>query len=494
LPDQQRPQIALDISPISDGLFFYLKFDIIKSLTHRFKSQNMKKMTIFVILFFILNLIPDLSIQAAEFEPNYIISDEDYSNYRSLSQSEIQQFLEDKNSYLANFISSDINGQMKTAAEIIYQAAQNYQINPQLILVMLQKEQSLVEDDSPEQKQLDWAMGYGVCDDCSMNDPALMIFKGFGAQVDKATARFRWYNDNPTVFKQAGKEYQIDGVSVRLVNQATANLFSYTPHIHGNYNFWKIWQRWFKQFYPDSSLVKTADSPTVYLLEYGLKRPIQSWSAFVSRYSARDIIVISKEELNKYENGSPIKFANYSILQKDDGTTYLLVNDKLRQLDGQETLRLIGYNPEELISVTAKDIENYEIGEILTIQSAYPLGTLLQDKKTGGIYFVQSGIKYPVIDRDILKINFPNYAITAISPDQLAAYEIGDQIKIKNGILIKSADSPVVYITANGERQPIKNEYSFKTLGYRWDNIFTVSQKALATLSVGETIDLKFKN
>ncbi|MEN9378840.1 MAG: hypothetical protein RJB15_518, partial [Pseudomonadota bacterium] len=56
----------------------------------------------------------------------------------------------------------------------------------------LQKEQSLVTDDTPTQKQLDWAAGYGVCDACSMNDPSLQRFRGFAIQTRRAAGIMRY--------------------------------------------------------------------------------------------------------------------------------------------------------------------------------------------------------------------------------------------------------------------------------------------------------------
>ncbi|PIP75235.1 hypothetical protein COW86_04895, partial [Candidatus Kuenenbacteria bacterium CG22_combo_CG10-13_8_21_14_all_39_9] len=98
----------------------------------------------------------------------------------------------------------DVDGVIKSSAAIIEATAKRQGVNPKVILVMLQKEQSLVEDPNPTPKQIDWAMGYAVCDSCSMNDPLLLIYKGFATQVDKSMARLRWYSENPTAYKTVG--------------------------------------------------------------------------------------------------------------------------------------------------------------------------------------------------------------------------------------------------------------------------------------------------
>ncbi|MEK9131225.1 MAG: hypothetical protein AAB429_03890, partial [Patescibacteria group bacterium] len=95
------------------------------------------------------------------FDPNYIISDEEMTDYASLDVDGIQRYLD--RGYLGDYTTEDLDGETRSAAEIIWNAAQNYQLSPKFILGMLQREQSLVDDDDPSQTQLDWAMGYAVC-------------------------------------------------------------------------------------------------------------------------------------------------------------------------------------------------------------------------------------------------------------------------------------------------------------------------------------------
>ncbi len=187
-----------------------------------------------------------------EYDPDFakgrIISDFQMFDYNSMNVSQIQNFLVSKNSYLATYVSPDYQGAMKTASEIIYEAAQRYQVNPKYILVTLQKEQGLIQMQSPTQKRLDWAAGYAVCDSCSMDDPKIQKYKGFGKQMDNTAGAMRFYFDKNSIYdfiKKAGRSYTIDGGQIIFETQATANLYTYTPHVHGNYTFWLIWQRYF---------------------------------------------------------------------------------------------------------------------------------------------------------------------------------------------------------------------------------------------------------
>jgi len=218
-----------------------------------------KKLLVVLILFGLLfTNIPAL----ADFDPNYIISDEDLVSCNSMTLSQIQQFLESKRSGLAWYSAIDTDGINRPASEIIWRAAQTNRINPKVILVTLQKEQSLIQTARPSQYQLDWATGYGVCDSCNVLDPTLQKYKGFAKQVDGTAGWKRWYLDNATILswlKQPGQAYAIDTYTVIPANLATASFYTYTPHYHGNYNFWKIWGEWFGTIYPDGTVIKEID-------------------------------------------------------------------------------------------------------------------------------------------------------------------------------------------------------------------------------------------
>lgn len=432
---------------------------------------------------------------AAIFDNGYILSDANEANSGAMTLSEIQAFLDTKAGTLKNYVTLDKNGKMSSAAQIIWQAAQEYKINPQFLLILMQREQSLVEASNPTQKQYDWAMGYGICDSCDPDDSELLLFKGFGTQVDKAAWRFRWYYDNADNgwLKKAGSTYLIDGHNIYMANQATANLYSYTPHIKGNYNFWKIWNSWFVQKYPDGSLLQQENEPGVWLIENGMRRPFLSKSALLSRYNTGQIIIVSKNELNKYEVGQSIKFPNYSLLKTPMGNVYLLVNDTLRKFESKEVIRTLGFNPEEFKDMSMDDFAMYQIGEPITLTSSYPAGALLQDMKTGGVYFVQDGKKYPLIAKDIMKINFPRYKIIRISPEELEKYPRQDSIKIKDGELVVTTDSSSVFVISNGTKRPISSGDVFEKLGYKWENIRTVDPKALSNMPMGSYLDLEFK-
>jgi len=458
--------------------------------------KKMLKISIFMVMILLI-MGPVLPAAAAEFNPNYVISDEDLTNHQSMTADQIQSFLERKGSYLARYECEDTDGVIRKAADIIYRIANAYFINPKFILALIQKEQSLVEDPSPTQKQLDWAAGYAVCDSCTTDDEAIQRWKGFAKQVRSSSMQFRegylvdLATHGETVIGYGpGKTIEIDGQIVIPYNNATAANYTYTPHIHGNHNLWKIWQRWFTLTYPNGSLLQAIGEPGIWLIQYGQKRPFHSMAALMSRYDVGNVIQISKSDLEKYETGLPIKFPDYSLLRSPRGTIFLIDGDKRRGIDSWETFRTIGFNPDEVIDVTWEDINLYTDGEKITLETVYPQGALLQNKLTGGVYWVQNAKKYPIWSKEIMVTNYGNWHITSVSQDELDKYETMPPVRFKDGELVKSNNNPSVYFISEGLLRPIPSADVFEGMGWKWENIISTSEKALTLHEIGDPIYL----
>jgi hypothetical protein len=146
-----------------------------------------------------------------------------------------------------------------------------------------------------------------------------------------------------------GVPVTISGETVIPENAATAALYAYTPHLHGNQNFATLWQSWFGREYPSGTLVQVPGEDGVWLLFGGYRRAITSESALKTRFNADLIIPISASSLESYPEGTSISLPNYSLVQDEDQNIYLLVDDALRPIDSLATFRSIGFSEDELV-------------------------------------------------------------------------------------------------------------------------------------------------
>ncbi len=454
----------------------------------------MKKITI--IIFTLFALLPAVALAQADFNPQFIISDAEMFDYQGWMISDIQKFLEARGSYLATYQTEDISGNMRTAAGIIFDASQTYQVNPKYLLVTLQKEQSLITDDSPAQKQLDWATGYAVCDSCDRLDPKVAKHKGFAKQVDDAAGIMRWYNDHKdqSFIKQKDKTIMIDDTEVSPQSWATAFLYTYTPHLHGNKNFWRIWGTWFSQNYPNGTLVKISDSTStstdVWLLQDDKKRKFKNMAVLISRADPKMIISVPQSELSNYQDGPDIALPNYSILKTDDNKYYLLDYDTLRPFDSANTVRHLGYNTDEILDVSTNDLIGYENGPVISSSSTAPTGVIYQITDLNNAhYLLKDNNFYPLTEKNLISANYQNIPVEKHKRKDLSAYPIVYTApNIKDGLLIKDIEGSQIYVIENGKKRQLADTDTFDTLGYKKENVIAINSPTMLSIPEGEKI------
>jgi hypothetical protein len=230
------------------------------------------------------------TVKAADlsrFDPGNIISDEAFFNSSTMSAQQIQDFLNSKVSAcqagytcLKDFrqttsslaASKYCNGYAgapsESAAMIIYKVAVSCGINPQVLLVTLQKEQGLVTHTWPSDWRYTIAMGQG-CPDTAACDT---LYYGFQNQVYGAARQFEIYREGKYfTYYAPGHTWNVlynpnrdcGSSPVYIANAATAGLYYYTPYqpnaaalragygegdgcsSYGNRNFYNYYTDWF---------------------------------------------------------------------------------------------------------------------------------------------------------------------------------------------------------------------------------------------------------
>jgi len=443
-------------------------------------------------------LIPVAPAQAADFNPHFIISDNEMRDYDSMDYGDILLFLTRRGGLQLARAVDPADGRLKDAAGLIADAAERYRVNPKYLLALIQKESSAVETAKPTTRQLDWATGYGVCDSCALTDPATVKYRGFGKQVTEAADWMDWYLglDGALALVKPGETRTVDATQVRPVNLATAALYAYTPHVHGNRLLWSIWNRWFgpgaASFnYPDGTLLRNSRTGGVAVMQGGKLRPVASRTVLLSRYDPAGIV-----DLNEYDfaalmdalRGPAVKFPDLSLVHLPDGRIYLLLGQQKRHVASMAAFRKIGFNMEEAIEGTADDLADYAEGLPLTEASAPPSGELVRERIGGALWYVEAGVKRRFLDETTALADFPTRPVRLARAGDLEKLADGAPMGLRDGLLAKAAGSPVVYVIAGGERRPVTDGASFLAFGYKWSRVITVSDATLALHGEGQPL------
>ena len=454
----------------------------------------MRKVGFVFVVFSVLSVLSfPFCTNAQEVDLNFLVSDNDLLDKDSMNIDEIKIFL--SRGYLDKYTAKDIDGKKRSAAEIIYNAATNFRLSPKFLLTLLQREQSLVEDDSPSSQQLTWAMGYGVCDGCSKKDPALKKFRGFASQIYFSAKRIResYLTDlQAKGFTETGMgpgiEKKIDGVSIIPANNATAVLYTYTPHIQGNENFATIWKKWFDPVYPTGVTLEDETNGALWLIQNSERRPIKSMAVFLSRFNPNMLVKVPISTIEKYKIGKPISFPNYSLLRSPKGTVYLIVNDLRRGFVSQAAFNAAGFIEDEIVDVSFEDLEVFAEGEPITITTIKPEGVLLQNKSNGGVYYVENGMKHQIYSKEILANRFAGKTIIPVDVNELNRYSLSDPIKFMDGTLVGKTGVSDVFLITNGTRMKVADEATFIGYGWEWKDVVWSDEKSLSTHPINGTL------
>ena len=239
---------------------------------------------------------------ASDFDAGNLISDANFFDGAAMTAAQVQAFLQEKRpscdagytclpSYsqstpsmgATRFCDAMAGSTRASAAEIIARVGAACRISQRVLIVLIEKEQSLITSRRPVQRQYDRATGF-ACPDTAPCDPA---FGGFFYQVYNAGQQFQRYAAFPGNYNhRAGVVNSVlyhpnaacGSSQVRIANQATAGLYNYTPYVpnaaaldpatpdgdacsaFGNRNFWLFYETWFGEH--EKRVVAPAPEPT----------------------------------------------------------------------------------------------------------------------------------------------------------------------------------------------------------------------------------------
>lgn len=462
-----------------------------------------------------------------EFNPNVLIPDASFGDTQTFGGPEgIQRFLASKNSVLANtsvdFLSklsepTDAGlkqklddpqpslGRLRTAAELIWDASRASGINPQVILVTLQKEQGLIGpvDAQRQQRALNHAMGF----DCPDSTGCGNLFPGFYYQLfgNVDTDGNRYLGATKSLMKSfttpggrgpllanapskvgdvltiantlGGFEGVQSSQAVMLGNQATAALYRYTPHVfNGNYNFWNFFTSWFK--YPNGTLLRSTADSTVYIISDGNLQRVPAFVAVARKLNMSAAMGASPTEIGNYPIGQTYGPTNNTVISA--GETFYVFIDGIKHPASSFVLTQRKLDPALIMWITPADADLFAVGPQLTPTD----GTVLRGKDDTAVYIVEKGAL-----KQFSEFTFKQYGVAkqlqVIPPGEVPLYQKNGFVAPKNGTLIKSPSIDSVYVISEARRLPLTPEL-FKNNRYVTKNVVTLTTDAeIASIPVG---------
>lgn len=459
--------------------------------------------------FVIIVAVTALGLQSgkagATFNSNNLIDDVIFDNVNSMSAAQIDSWLN------ANFPSSCIStnkgfsspdpigyspstgfiyGGNVSAGKVIYDAGQAYGINPQVILATLQKESSVVSGTASYGCQyINTAMGYD-CPDSGGCPRHPDTESGFSKQIIWASWLFKrgeqrsegnstwavikpgWDNSDEAICysgpmtqgyrKRCGTDASptyydgyltVDGVSTHVDSGATAALYWYTPHFHGNQLFVNNFESWFGSTKSNTPVYQGASSGRLYLVSGGAKYYIPTIDIMIAwgleHYS---VDTLPESYLDSLPTGDDL--SNIAKMSDNPSSPLFMLDDGKRYP----------------VSITdcAKDPDNNPIANTTwgldcfnsAVSKAYPSAVLqkytAQDialpqmiAYNNSVWKLENGKKRRIVDALIIDV-LGGWGNIRWMKDLNAQQPIGKML-MRNGYVVRFSDSPVVYLYDNGQ-------------------------------------------
>jgi len=460
------------------------------------------------------NPLQAAAADAKQWDPGFIISDATFNDTSAMSVQDIATFLNSKGASctggsapcLKNYtqttttVAADkyckayTGAANESAAQILWKVGQACGINPQVLIVTLQKETSLITATKPSSGAYQTAMGFGCPDSAACNT----AYYGFFNQIYRAARQFQVYAANPNLFSfRAGVANTIaynpksscGSSSVVIQNQATASLYNYTPYqpnaaalanlygtgdscsAYGNRNFWAYFTDWFGSPtlpWASGTLIDDESTNKVYLVNGGTLVYLDTYATSNALGIPSGVTMVTHASIASV----PVDANVLRPVVTCGATTYAGVNGQLRALN----TGVVGALPATTLATSTC--------------AALPKGPALTGRlfatspSTGRIYQIANGTRLYMTSLAQMRAFDPNAATTVWPDSELNL--ISD--RYPSGTLIGDRQTNMVYLVNDQQLVYLDSYVTSQALGVPGGVPMADHATVIAYMSVASTM------
>ena len=235
-----------------------------------------------------------------------------------------------------------------------------------------------------------------------------------------------------------------------------------------------------KMKYPNGTLIRGADKPTVYFLENGVLRKITSPTLFqISEFDWQEIITTVQDELNFYSLGENLSYPNSTLVKSKIQPAVYLIDKKnskkvKRKFTSAELFNHLNYDWSKIIEISQEELNLYPTEKPML----YKNGDLLRAENSSPVYLIENGKKRKIDSLGIFQAkNYQWNQVIIVSEREITFYPLDSPLKYPDSALIKKQGGNKIYLVKNGKGEWIQSAEEFKSAGYKWKDIIELSQE-----------------
>lgn len=230
--------------------------------------------------------------------------------------------------------------------------------------------------------------------------------------------------------------------------------------------------------YPNGTTVKIANHPNIYLITADGRRTFSSASLFETLgYKWKNILTIDSAELYRYSLiGNVIYPDNTLIKTINNPTIYLVKDGQKKELTSPTLLHKLGLKFSQVITIPDNQMDDYFTGDIMR----YPNGTVIKTANNPVLYQVTDNYKKEFSSAELLKtLKISSKSIVTISPEEMQLYPTNGYVSYPENSLLRAQGGDKVYVIKNGKAEWIKTLEEFNKAGYKWNQVTDITTAEL---------------
>lgn len=230
--------------------------------------------------------------------------------------------------------------------------------------------------------------------------------------------------------------------------------------------------------YPEGSLVRSIDIPSIYLIKDGKKKEFTSAVLFeTAGYKWNDVIEIDTSEMDQYPSDGRVLYPDgFLIRSKDAPEIYFLESGKRRKIISIDLFENLGYKWNDVILIDPDEIKDYPIGKNMI----YPDGTLVKRDGFPIIFRIENGKRKEFTSITLFEATNSKWSdIISLSKDEFLSYQLDGFVKYPENTLLREINAQKVYVVKDGSLQAIRSAEEFMSANYKWSDVIDISKSEI---------------
>lgn len=246
----------------------------------------------------------------------------------------------------------------------------------------------------------------------------------------------------------------------------------------------EVWKR------PNRTLIRVKNNPMVYMVEDGMKMPIQSPTVLFNQgLSFSDVQEVEQEEADTYANSEPLNYADGTIVrEKNKPEVYVVADGQKKHILDPNSFTALGYNWNNIVIVPANSLGIFKNSTPMNSNSIHPEGALIRVEGTPTVYVIKGGKKVPISDIQLFNTRKYDWKkVLVVKNNQANKFDTGSALSYPDGSLIRD-NSGKVYVIDQGKKRLVRSFEDFKKSGYDESRILNVGNSVLSKFEEGSDI------